>query len=75
MIGSVGRVVVPPGKLVGGTFEKLPLCSQPGERGCVIAYDNRVLGDEGSSSPVQDIPEGMEWACVNPALLADGDEV
>ncbi|HEX8839976.1 MAG TPA: DUF3089 domain-containing protein, partial [Sphingomicrobium sp.] len=31
-------VLVPQGKLVGGTFKRTPLCSRPGETGCVIAY-------------------------------------
>ena len=30
------NVIVPQGKLVGGTFKKMPLCSHPGETGCVI---------------------------------------
>jgi hypothetical protein len=75
LIGAGGTVAVPPGKLVGGTFAKLPLCSALGERGCVIAYDMRVAGDEGISLPVRDIPDGLDWACVNPAQLVDGDEV
>jgi hypothetical protein len=75
MIGSIGRVFVPPGELVGGTFQKLPLCSEPGQRGCVITYDMRVAGDEGVSWPIRPVPGGMQWACVNPALLADGDEL
>jgi hypothetical protein len=74
MIGPVGRMFVPTGKLVGGTFAKLPLCSEPGQRGCVVSYDSRVLGDEGSFSSSW-LPEGMSWACVNPAQLVDGDEL
>ena len=31
------NVLVPQGKLVGGTFKKTPLCSRPGETGCVIS--------------------------------------
>ena len=33
------NVIVPQGKLVGGTFKKTPLCSRPGETGCVIALE------------------------------------
>jgi hypothetical protein len=29
------NVLVPPGKLVGGSFKSTPLCSRPGETGCV----------------------------------------
>ena len=32
------NVLVPQGKLVGGTFKSTPLCSRPGETGCVIAW-------------------------------------
>ena len=32
-------VLVPQGKLVGGTFKKTPLCSRPGETGCVDDLD------------------------------------
>ena len=34
------NVLVPQGKLVGGTFKKTPLCSRPGETGCVIAWSS-----------------------------------
>src|SRR5690348_2017659 len=34
------NVLVPQGKLVGGTFKKTPLCSRAGETGCVIAYSS-----------------------------------
>ena len=32
------NVLVPQGKLVGGTFKSTPLCSQPGQTGCVITW-------------------------------------
>ncbi len=31
------NLLVPQGKLVGGTFKKTPLCSRVGETGCVIS--------------------------------------
>ena len=31
------NVLVPQGKLVGGTFKSTPLCSRPGQTGCVIS--------------------------------------
>ena len=31
-------VLVPQGKLVGGTFKKMPLCSRAGETGCVMTW-------------------------------------
>lgn len=68
-----GAVSVPEGELTGGTFQNIPLCSAPGDTGCVVhyvSYDadpppaaNAVFG----GSP----GEGLEIACTNPALLAD----
>jgi hypothetical protein len=46
------NVLVPQGKLVGGTFRKTPLCSRPGELGCVITWVDKP---------------GMTVGCVNPA--------
>lgn len=63
------NLLVPQGKLVGGTFKKTPLCSRPGETGCVIAYssfrENNVPPD-GAMFGIADQP-GMTVACVNPA--------
>lgn len=63
------NVMVPQGKLVGGTFKTTPLCSRPGETGCVIAW---VSFRENNAPPpgavfgYADKP-GMTVACVNPA--------
>jgi hypothetical protein len=62
-------LIVPQGKLVGGTFKKTPLCSRPGETGCVISYvsfrENNVP-PAGAIFGVADQP-GMTVGCVNPA--------
>ena len=63
------NVVVPQGKLVGGTFKKTPLCSHPGETGCVISYVSfreHNVPPEGAMFGVADQP-GMTVGCVNPA--------
>ena len=62
-------VLVPQGKLVGGDFKKTPLCSKPGETGCVIAWTSFR---ENNVPPVGAIfgiatQPGMTVACVNPA--------
>ncbi len=62
-------VIVPQGKLVGGTFKKTPLCSHAGETGCVISY---VSFREKNVPPVGAIfgiadRAGMTVGCVNPA--------
>lgn len=62
-------VLVPQGKLVGGTFKRTPLCSGPGETGCVIAYSSfreKNVPPAGAMFGVTDQP-GMTVACVNPA--------
>ena len=34
-----GPVEVPQGKLTGGSFANIPLCSRPDETGCVVAFE------------------------------------
>src|SRR4051795_13762138 len=63
------NLIIPQGKLVGGTFKKTPLCSSEGQTGCVISYpslsDNNVR-PVGAMFGIADQP-GMTVACVNPA--------
>jgi len=63
------NVLVPQGKLVGGTFKKTPLCSHPGETGCVMSWtsfrENNVP-PAGAIFGIADQP-GMTVGCVNPA--------
>jgi hypothetical protein len=78
-----GNVVVPDGKLVGATFQHLPLCAAGAETNCVIAYStfpgqpppNALFGRPGQGVSLQaGQPDatGVEVACVNPAALAGG---
>jgi hypothetical protein len=63
------NVIVPQGKLVGGTFKKTPLCSRPGETGCVISYVSfreKNVPPVGAIFGIADQP-GMTVGCVNPA--------
>jgi hypothetical protein len=63
------NVIVPQGKLVGGTFKKTPLCNHPGETGCVIAYSSfreKNIPPEGAIFGITD-QAGMTVGCVNPA--------
>lgn len=63
------NVLVPQGKLVGGSFKTTPLCSRPGETGCVISWvsfrENNVP-PPGAIFGFADKP-GMTVGCVNPA--------
>ncbi len=71
------NVLVPQGKLVGGTFKKTPLCSRPGESGCVIAWSSfreRNVPPAGAIFGVADRP-GMTVGCVNPAQPGSKDWV
>jgi hypothetical protein len=63
------NVLVPQGKLVGGTFRKTPLCSRPGELGCVItwvSFREKNVPPPGAIFGYADKP-GMTVGCVNPA--------
>ena len=63
------NVLVPQGKLVGGTFKKTPLCSQPGETGCVmtwVSFREKNLPPRGAIFGYAEAP-GMTVGCVNPA--------
>jgi hypothetical protein len=70
-------VLVPQGKLVGGTFRKTPLCSHPGEARCVMSWTSfreRNAPPEGAMFGYADRP-GMTVGCVNPALPGSKDWV
>jgi len=63
------NVIVPQGKLVGGTFKRTPLCSREGETGCVISwvsFREKNVPPDGALFGVTDKP-GMTVGCVNPA--------
>jgi hypothetical protein len=63
------NLLVPQGRLVGGTFKKTPLCSRPGETGCVISWTSfreKNVPPTGAIFGVADQP-GMTVGCVNPA--------
>jgi hypothetical protein len=71
------NVLVPQGKLVGGTFKKIPLCSHRGETGCVIAYSSfreKNVPPAGAMFGITDQP-GMTVGCVNPAQPGSTDWV
>lgn len=67
-------VEVPPGRLVGGTLQRTPLCSRAGETGCVVTY----MSFRAASPPIaagllgHAFRPGMTAGCVNPANLAGG---
>ncbi len=63
------NLLVPEGKLVGGTFKKTPLCSRPGQTGCVISWTSfrdKNPPPQGAMFGYAGQP-GMTVGCVNPA--------
>jgi pimeloyl-ACP methyl ester carboxylesterase len=67
------QVEAPVGQLVGGTFKNIPLCSTPGQAGCVIAYVSFAADKEPDQAARfgRTMNAGMQIACVNPATLAN----
>jgi hypothetical protein len=81
-----GDVEVPSGKLSGGSFAHIPLCSKPRQDGCVIAYSSfpheppaaSLFGRPGQGVALQSGQTGgggLAVACVNPASLSGGAAV
>jgi hypothetical protein len=63
------NLLVPQGKLVGGTFKQTPVCSKPGQTGCVmswVSFREKNVPPTGAIFGVADKP-GMTVACTNPA--------
>ena len=63
------NVLVPQGKLVGGTFKSTPVCSRPGQTGCVmswVSYRDNNPPPTGALFGYSELP-GMTVACTNPA--------
>ena len=70
-------VLVPQGKLVGGTFKKTPLCSRRGETGCIMTWTSfreKNAPPPGAMFGYAD-RQGMTVGCVNPALPGSTDWV
>jgi len=67
-----GNVTVPPGGVVGGSFQNLPLCQTADQTGCVIAYHSFAAGYPPVAGGFNDIGPGMDVACTNPAALGGG---
>ena len=63
------NLLVPRGRLVGGALQRTPLCSRPGETGCVlswVSFRERNVPPAGAIFGYADKP-GMTVACTNPA--------
>jgi len=67
-----GSVEVPAGKLIGGSFQNLPLCTSEEQTHCVIAYRSFAASQPPSGNAISGSAPGMDSACTNPAALAGG---
>ncbi len=64
-----GDVTVAEGDIIGGSFTEIPLCTEAGERGCIVAYRSHARD---YPPPLQLAGDGTVPACTNPAPLAAG---
>jgi pimeloyl-ACP methyl ester carboxylesterase len=66
-----GRIYVPEGARMGGTFQNIPLCAEPGDTGCVIAYVSYAQESPPKAGSLFGASmDGKPSACVDPAPLA-----
>jgi hypothetical protein len=75
LLGALGYYNVPDGKLVGGSFANVPLCSSAAENGCVITFNS--FADGFPPSATYGALGGMATAgtnlgCTNPGAIAGG---
>lgn len=71
------NLLVPEGKLVGGTLKQTPACSRPGQTGCVmtwVSFREKNAPPPGAIFGHADKP-GMTVACTNPARPGSTDWV
>lgn len=67
-----GNVSVPQGQDAGGDTGDVPVCRQPGQTGCVVAYSSFLdVPPEGSF--FGRAAAGRQVVCTDPTLLAGGD--
>lgn len=66
-----GWLEVAPGQTTGGSLAEVPVCSRPGETGCVVAYHLHAVGEPLDVAPFAPTP-GHETACVDPSALDHG---
>jgi hypothetical protein len=70
-------IAVPDGEVVGGAFERTPLCRADRQVGCVVSYSTfRSDAPPPAGSPFGRVAtEGQHAACTNPAALDGGAAV
>lgn len=68
------NIEVPEGELVGGSFRRTPLCTSPGQTGCVVTYVSFRATNPPPAAGLfgRAARPGMTVACTNPASLVGG---
>jgi hypothetical protein len=68
------NIEVPEGRDVGGTFRETPLCTRPGQTGCVVGYVSYRATNPPPPGALfgRASRPGMTVACTNPAALGGG---
>lgn len=67
-----GNVSVPQGQDAGGDTGDVPVCREPGQTGCVVAYSS-FLDTPPEGSFFGRAAAGRQVVCTDPTLLAGGD--
>lgn len=71
MLGGNLNLTTRRGLLQGGTLKSIPLCSQIGQTGCVVAFSSYAIDDAGARRVFgANATAEQVGACVNPATLA-----
>lgn len=85
LVGAIlpgANIFVPKGELVGGMYDQVPVCSEPGQYGCLVAYSayNGYPGDSPDFSNLatgywaykidRPDPAANEVVCVDPGALS-----
>jgi hypothetical protein len=72
-----GKVGVPDGKVVGGTFKHIPGCESKDQTGCVITYSTFPADKPPAAGAFfgRSGPGSARALCVDPVALAGGDGV
>ena len=68
-----GDVTTAAGATTGGDFARTPICTRPGEVGCVVAYSS-FFRDPPPGARFGVAPRGLEVACTDPRTLLGSSE-
>jgi hypothetical protein len=71
------NVEVPEGRVVGGTFQRTPLCTRVGQTGCVVTFVSFRAATPPPEAALfgRSAAPGRTVACTNPASLGSGRSV